>query len=38
MHLQVKITQNDRNMIFRDKKTKSKIPPIFLDVKVLAER
>ena len=38
MYFQVKMPENGRNNIFRDKQTTNKVPLMFLDVKVLAER
>ena len=38
MHFQVKMAENGRKNIFRDKQTTSKAPLMFLDVKVLTER
>ena len=38
MHFQIKIAENGRKNIFRGKQTVNKIPPMFLDVKVLGER
>ena len=38
MYLQVKMPQNHRKNIFKDKQTTNKVPVIFLDVKVLTER
>ena len=35
MHFEVKMPQNGRKNIFRDKQTKNKVPLMFLDVKVL---
>ena len=38
MHLQVKMPQNSRNKVLRDKHTTSKVPVIFLGVKMLKGR
>ena len=38
MYFQVKMQQNCRNNKFRDKKTRNKVPLMFLDAKVLKER
>ena len=38
MHFQVKMLENVRKNIFKDKQTKKKIPLMFLDVKVITER
>ena len=38
MHFQVKIPENGRENIFRDKQTRNKVPLIFPDPKVLTER
>ena len=35
---QVKLAENERKTILRDKETRNKIPLMFLDFKVLAER
>ena len=37
MHFQVKMPENGRDNIFKDKKTKNKVPLVFSDVKVLTE-
>ena len=37
MNFHVKISENGRNNIFREKQTKKKVPLPFLDVKVLTE-
>ena len=38
MHFQVKMPENDRKNIFRDKQTTSRLPLMFLDVKVFTEK
>ena len=38
MHFKVKMPENDRKNIFRDKQTTNKVPLMFLDVRVLTER
>ena len=38
MHFQVKMAENGRNNIFRDKQNLNKVPLIFLDFKLVAER
>ena len=38
IHIQVKISENGRKNIFRDKQTTNKVPLMLLDVKVLPER
>ena len=38
MHFQVKMAENGRKKLSRDKQTTKKGPLMFLDVKVLAER
>ena len=38
MHFQVKMPENGRTNIFRDNQTTKKVPPMFLDVKVLKDR
>ena len=38
MYLEVKMTQNHRNKLFRAKQTTSKVSLKFLDVKILKER
>ena len=38
MHFQVKMAENGRKNIFKDKQTTHKVPLMFLDVKVLMER
>ena len=37
MYLEVKMPQNDRKKIFRDKQTTNKVPLMFLDAKVLTD-
>ena len=37
MHFQVKMPDNCRENIFRDKQTTNKLPLMFLDIKVLSE-
>ena len=37
MHFEVKMPENDRKNIFRDKQTTNKVPLMFLDVRVLTE-
>ena len=38
IHFQVKMPENGRNKIYRDKQTTNKVPLMFLDVKLLTER
>ena len=38
IHFQVKISENGRKNLFRDKQTTNKVPLMLLDVKVLPER
>ena len=38
MNLQVKMPENNRKEIFRDKQTTNKVLLMFLDVKMLTER
>ena len=38
MHLQVKMIENGKKNISREKQTINKVPLMFLDVKVLTER
>ena len=38
MYLQVKMPENGRKNVFRDKQTRRKVPVMFLDVKVVTER
>ena len=38
MHFQVKMQENGRHNIFREKQTINKIPLMFLDVKVVEEK
>ena len=38
MHFQVKMSENGRKEMFRDKQTRKKVLLMFLDVKVLKER
>ena len=38
MNFEVKMPQNGRKNIFRDKQTTKKVPLIFLDVQVVTER
>ena len=38
MYFQVKMLENGRKNIFRDKKTVNKVPLLFLHVKVLTEK
>ena len=38
MHLEVKVKQNVKNKVLRYKQTTSKVPLMFLDVKMLKER
>ena len=38
MYLQVKMPENGRKNIFRNKEITNKVPLMFLDVKVLTER
>ena len=38
MYLQVKMPENGRKNVFRDKLITSKVPVMFLDVKVVTER
>ena len=37
MHLQVKTPQNGRTRVFREKQATSKVPLIFLNVKMIKE-
>ena len=38
MHFQIKMRENGRKNMFREKQTTNKLPLMFLDVKVLTER
>ena len=38
MQLQVEMSQNVRNMVFTGKQATSKVPLMFLDVKMIKER
>ena len=38
MHFQVKMPENGRNKIFREKQATNKVPLMLLDAKVLTER
>ena len=38
MSFQVKMPENGRKKIFREKETRNKVPLMFLDIKVLTER
>ena len=38
MHFEVKMVENGRKNIFRDKKTTKKVLPMFLDVKLFTEK
>ena len=38
MHFEVKMQENGKTNIFRDKKKRNKVPLKFLDVKVVVER
>ena len=38
MYVQVKVPENGKKNIFRDKETTNKIPLMFLDVNVLTKR
>ena len=38
MHLEIKVKQNVKNKVLRYKQTTSKVPLMFLDVKMLKER